>query len=66
MKLYENYMKLYENYMKLYENYMKNLKEMYNRLRWGCIINDDWNYFDGFKILTRFFELFEGLRKVLD
>ena len=34
-------------------------------LKWGCIINDDWNYFDGFNFLTQFFELFKGLRKVI-
>ena len=51
--------------MKLYENYMKNLKEMHNWLWWGWIINNDWNHFDGFKILMRFFELFKGLDEVI-
>ena len=37
---------------------------MYNWLRWGCIINDDWNYFDGFKFLMWFFELSKGLDEI--
>ena len=30
-----------------------------------ALINDDWNYFDGFKFLMQFLELFKGLNGVI-
>ena len=38
---------------------------MHNWLKWSCIINDDWRYFDGFDFLMQIFELFKGLDGIM-
>ena len=44
---------MFKNYMKIYKNYMKMYKIICNLFKVAMsgvvLINDDWNYFDGFK-----------------